>query len=97
MNIGGGSPVDPFALPAAIPESQRALATAITLEQVAWPFTALVAGEAEDFSDRWAGWFAAAVNGELTRPSTMPERDPQTPGAGAAERRALASSVEETT
>ena len=42
--------------------------------QVAWPFTALVIGELEEFVDRWVGWFADAVEGRLAQPSHMPER-----------------------
>ena len=41
--------------------------------EVAWPFTPLVVGELDDFIDRWAGWFADAVQGNLYRPQEMPE------------------------
>lgn len=52
----------------------RALCPGMADYQVAWPFTALVNGELEEFVDRWVGWFADAVEGTLARPSHMPER-----------------------
>jgi serine/threonine-protein kinase len=64
---------DPFALPPGEPAA-KALSMAMTEYQVAWPFTELIAGETEEFVDRWVGWFAAGVEGRLARPSTMPER-----------------------
>jgi serine/threonine protein kinase len=45
--------------------------------QVAWPFTPLIVGELDEFIDRWAGWFADAVEGRLNFPASMPERNPQ--------------------
>lgn len=65
---------NPFSLPPG-EESAKALSSAITEYQVAWPFTRLVLGELDDFIDRWAGWFADAADGRLTHPSRMPEKD----------------------
>lgn len=64
---------DPFALPPG-KESAKALWPGMSEYQVAWPFTELVLGELDDFIDRWAGWFAAGVQGRLSHPSQMPER-----------------------
>ncbi len=67
---------DPFALSPAEPAA-KALANGINEFQVAWPFTELVTGEPEELIDRWVGWFAAAVEGQLSRPSMMPEGRPE--------------------
>lgn len=45
--------------------------------QVAWPFTPLIVGELDEFIDRWTGWFADAVEGQLSFPASMPERTPE--------------------
>ena len=47
-----------------------------TANQVAWPFTPFDQGEEGDFIERWMQWFADAAQGELRRPSHMPERNP---------------------
>jgi serine/threonine-protein kinase len=65
----------PFALPVA--DAELALAPVMDVKQVAWPFTRLILGELDQFLDRWLGWFADAVGGTLTMPSTLPEIDPQ--------------------
>jgi hypothetical protein len=66
---------DPFAL---LPSeaSAKALWSGMAEYQVAWPFTRLVVGELEELVDRWLGWFAAATQGALHRPSTMAEQQP---------------------
>lgn len=64
---------DPFALPPG-EQSAKALWSGMAEYQVAWPFTALVTGDLDEFVDRWLGWFAAAAQGSLQRPSSMPER-----------------------
>jgi serine/threonine protein kinase len=42
--------------------------------QVAWPVTLWRPGDLDEPIDRWAQWFAAAVNGTLQRPRQIPER-----------------------
>jgi tRNA A-37 threonylcarbamoyl transferase component Bud32 len=44
---------------------------------VAWPFTALVGSNLNEFIGRWATWLATAAQGTLTRPSQFPDRDPR--------------------
>ena len=66
---------DPFALDPG-DESAKAVGPGVTEVQVAWPFTPLVVGELDEFIDRWTGWFAAGAQGQLSRPSTMPDRPP---------------------
>lgn len=67
---------NPFALPPG-DAAGEALKAGINRYQVAWPFTEILAGEPEQFVDRWVGWFADAAGGLLSRPSTMPERRPE--------------------
>ena len=57
-------------------EAAGALGPGMAGHQVAWPFTPLVIGDLNEFIDRWAGWFAAAAQGQLHAPSIMPERSP---------------------
>jgi serine/threonine-protein kinase len=66
---------DPFSLD---PGEQAAMAVRSGTPdiQVAWPFTAVIVGELDEFVSRWAGWLAEAAQGQLHRPSAMPERDP---------------------
>jgi len=66
---------NPFARPPG-EEAAKALWAGASEYQAAWPFTPLVVGELDDFVDRWVGWFALAVQGRLTHPSTMPDRNP---------------------
>lgn len=67
---------DPFALTPG-EESAKAVWNGMAEYQVAWPFTVISIGDLSDFIGRWAGWFADAAQGQLNRPSTMPERQPQ--------------------
>lgn len=57
--------------------SAKALWNGVAEWQVAWPFTALIVGDLDEFVDRWASWFADAAEGRLSHPSSMPERSPQ--------------------
>jgi serine/threonine-protein kinase len=68
-------PQDPFALDPS-EKSAKALGAGINEFQVAWPFTAVGIGDLDEFINRWASWFADAAQGQLQRPSTMPERPP---------------------
>jgi serine/threonine-protein kinase len=43
---------------------------------VVWPFTRLLDTAMDDFIDRWVGWLASAAQGQLHRPSNIPERNP---------------------
>jgi len=67
--------MDPIGNPAEA--AGKALSNAMTEYQVAWPFTELTTGETEEFTDRWVGWFADAVDGRLARPMMLPERRPE--------------------
>lgn len=72
----GARPVDPFALDPGT-QAAEALATVVTTNQLAWPFTPLVVGDLDDFIGRWAAWFALAADGRLQHPHVMPERPTQ--------------------
>jgi serine/threonine-protein kinase len=67
---------DPFSLDPG-EQAARAVRRGMADIQVAWPFTALTVGDLDEFMGRWAGWLADAAQGQLHRPSTMPERNPQ--------------------
>jgi serine/threonine-protein kinase len=70
------STVDPFSLDPGT-EAGKAVWNGMAEYQVAWPFTKLEPDNLEGFIERWAGWFAAAASGQLSHPSSMPERPPQ--------------------
>lgn len=73
---GRRSTVDPFSLdPGA--EAAKAVWNGMAEYQLAWPFTKLEPENLVEFVERWAGWFAAAASGQLSHPSSMPERSPQ--------------------
>lgn len=75
--VGGGRPgLDPFALDPGI-DALDAIGPITGTTQMAWPFTRIIPGQADEFISRWAGWFADAAAGQLHHPTTMPERDPQ--------------------
>ena len=65
---------DPFSLDPG-EEAARAVRSGIADIQVAWPFTAVIVGELDEFISRWAGWLAEAAQGQLRRSNPMPERD----------------------
>jgi serine/threonine-protein kinase len=64
---------NPFALNPG-EDAAKALWRGMAEYQVAWPFTKLVVGELDEFIDRWLGWFAAAIQGQLQHPAQMPEQ-----------------------
>ncbi|SFA91950.1 serine/threonine protein kinase [Cohnella sp. OV330] len=74
--IGKKGHRDPFSLPPG-EESGKALSPVFAEYQVAWPFTRLELGNEQEFMDRWLTWFALAIQGQLTFPTTMPERPSQ--------------------
>lgn len=65
---------DPFSLDPGV-DAASAVRASMAHIQVAWPFTALIPGDLGEFIARWAGWLADAAQGQLHRPSSMPERD----------------------
>jgi serine/threonine protein kinase len=77
MDLGllGGptSPATPYAMPAGM-QAGEALSPVLGTRQLAWGFTRLVAGQLDDFIDRWANWCALAAQRRLAHPSHMPER-----------------------
>ncbi|MGI8757375.1 MAG: serine/threonine-protein kinase [Acidimicrobiales bacterium] len=58
-------------------DAAKAVWTGMAEVQLAWPFTPLTPGDLDDFVDRWAIWLAAGSQGQLSHPSSMPERPPQ--------------------
>jgi serine/threonine-protein kinase len=66
--------VDPFALPPTRQEAAGALAPITDVRQLAWQPLPFDQGEEEQFIERWLGWFAAAADGSLSHPQTMPEK-----------------------
>jgi len=67
---------EPFARAPGV-DAAKAVWSGMAEVQVAWPFTPLIVDDLGEFIDRWAGWFAAAAQGQLHYPSTMPERPTQ--------------------
>lgn len=71
--FAGHSPeVEPFS--ATPHEAQVAFSGVIGTMQLAWPLEEIDRADPSEFLDRWIGWFATAAEGELQRPSSMPER-----------------------
>ena len=54
----------------------KALSRTLAEWQVAWPFTPIDQGDEDEFIGRWLEWFGIAAAGELSKPSSMPERPP---------------------
>ena len=54
-----------------------AVSNVMTKWQVAWPFTPIDQDDSAEFIERWLGWFADAVDGQLRHPSHMPEFETQ--------------------
>ncbi|MBO0843868.1 MAG: serine/threonine protein kinase [Nocardioides sp.] len=72
---GRRSTVDPFSLdPGA--EAAKAVGSGMAEYQLAWPLTKLEPDNLNEFIERWAGWFAVAASGQLSHPSSLPERPP---------------------
>lgn len=67
------STLDPFALPPTDEHAAAALTPVMDVRQVAWQPVPFDQGEEEQFIERWLEWFAAAADGSLSHPSTMPE------------------------
>lgn len=65
--------LDPFALPPTDEHAAAAFTPVMDVRQVAWQPRPFDQGEDEQFIERWLEWFAAAADGSLSHPSTMPE------------------------
>ncbi len=65
--------LDPFALPPTDEHAAAAFTPVMDVRQVAWQPVPFDQGEEEQFIERWLEWFAAAADGSLSHPSTMPE------------------------
>jgi hypothetical protein len=65
-------------VPHSLPVESAAIAFSGVLgtEQLAWPVTEIDRDDPSEFIDRWLGWFADAIGGTLTMPTTLPDRDP---------------------
>jgi eukaryotic-like serine/threonine-protein kinase len=72
---GQRSTLDPFAMPPDADDAARGLCPYVsgTRLSIAWQPIPFDQGEEEGFVERWLDWFAAAANGVLSHPSTMPE------------------------
>ena len=71
-----GDRICPFALDPGSQDAFYATSQITHTVQVAWPFTSIDQGDEGEFIERWIGWLADAAQGNLNRPSHMPERDP---------------------
>lgn len=66
--------LNPTALPPTNEGAIGALCPYIsTVNQLAWQPVAIDQGDEAAFIDRWLGWFAAAADGSLSHPRSMPE------------------------
>lgn len=68
----GRPPVEPNALSAH--EAREVFTPVIGTRQLAWPVEELDLDDLGEFVDRWIGWFASAVVGQLQHPMMMPEK-----------------------
>ena len=71
-----GRSLEPFHLAPTDPDAHSALIPGTHTYQVAWPFTAFDKGDEQSFVRRWMEWFAEGAQGQLRRPSPMPENNP---------------------
>jgi serine/threonine-protein kinase len=71
--IAERSTLDPFPLRPTDEHAAAAFTQVTDVRQVAWQPIPFDQGEEEQFIERWLGWFAAAADGSLSHPSTMPE------------------------
>ena len=67
----------PFAMSPKGRDTARALSNGWHTHNVARPFMPIDQGDEESFVERWIRWFAQAAQGQLRRPSRMPESNPQ--------------------
>lgn len=71
--IAQRSTLEPFALPPTDEDAAGALMPVMDVRQVAWQPLPFDQGEEEQFIERWLEWFAAAADGSLSHPRSMPE------------------------
>lgn len=69
-------PIEPFTLDASA-GAWAAINPGMASTQLARPFTRLEPAAPEEFIARWGNWLAAAATGQLRRPSSLPEGQPQ--------------------
>ena len=74
-SLNGNDGATPFDMPPERRHVEGALSRAMHPYAVAWPFTPIDQGEEENFVEQWIQWFAQAANGELHRPSRLPEKE----------------------
>ena len=65
--------LDPFARSPTDSASAKCLTPVATARQVAWQPIPIDQGEERQFIERWISWFAAAADGTISHPRTMPE------------------------
>ncbi len=65
--------LDPFALLPTDNDAADAFTPVMSIRQIAWQPLPFDQGDEEQFMERWLTWFAAAADGTLSHPSSMPE------------------------
>ena len=73
--MGARSSIAPFALDPC-PDAYIALSSVMGVIDAAWTFNPIDQGDEDGFIDRWVEWFANAAQGNLTYPSSLPEKRP---------------------
>lgn len=71
--IAQRSTLEPFALPPTDEYAGNTLTPVTDVRQIAWQPVPFDQGDEEQFIERWLAWFAAAADGSLSHPRTMPE------------------------
>lgn len=71
--IAERSTLEPFAFAPTDEYAGAALTPVTDVRQIAWQPLPFDQGEEEQFIERWLDWFAAAADGSLSHPRTMPE------------------------
>jgi serine/threonine-protein kinase len=65
--------LDPFALAPTEQHAGAAFSPVMDVRQIAWQPIPFDQGEEWKFIERWMEWFAAAADGSLSHPASMPE------------------------
>ena len=74
---GAVATVEPFAMPPEAEDTALALSTTMHTYNVARQFMPIDQGDEDSFVEPWMEWFGDAAQGQLRRPSGMPESDPR--------------------